>query len=145
MQNIGHRIADMRETKGITQAALAKKLKTTQSAVARIEAGKQNVSADMLKRIGQALEKTSSLYPLAQLTFRLKATKSFQVLSKPTHPRTVPLVFFVPVSSIAALPHCITCPALKKYIGSLRSSKVLVSAWNGVVALSRLRHQRSFL
>ncbi len=57
MQNIGHRIADMRETKGITQAALAKKLKTTQSAIARIESGNQNVSADMLKRIGQALGK----------------------------------------------------------------------------------------
>jgi len=57
MKNIGHRIADMRETTGMTQAALAKKLKTTQSAIARIEAGKQNVSADMLKRIGQALGK----------------------------------------------------------------------------------------
>jgi UDP-N-acetylglucosamine 1-carboxyvinyltransferase len=57
MQNIGHRIADMRETKGITQAELAKKLKTTQSAIARIESGKQNVSADMLKRIGNALGK----------------------------------------------------------------------------------------
>ena len=57
MQNIGNRIADMRETKGMTQAALAKKLKTTQSAVARIESGKQNISADMLKRIGNALGK----------------------------------------------------------------------------------------
>lgn len=57
MQNIGHRIADMRETTGITQAELAKKLKTTQSAVARIESGNQNVSADMLKRIGKALGK----------------------------------------------------------------------------------------
>lgn len=57
MQNIGLRIADVRETKGLTQADLAKKLKTTQSAVARIEAGKQNVSADMLRRIGQALGK----------------------------------------------------------------------------------------
>lgn len=57
MQNIGHRIADMRETKGLTQADLAKKLKTTQSAIARIEAGKQNLSADMLKRIGAALGK----------------------------------------------------------------------------------------
>jgi UDP-N-acetylglucosamine 1-carboxyvinyltransferase len=57
MQNIGHRIADVRETKGMTQAELAKKLKTTQSAVARIESGKQNVSADMLKRIGAALGK----------------------------------------------------------------------------------------
>ena len=57
MQNIGNRIADMRETQGITQSELAKKLKTTQSAVARIESGKQNVSADMLKRIGKALGK----------------------------------------------------------------------------------------
>jgi UDP-N-acetylglucosamine 1-carboxyvinyltransferase len=57
MQNIGHRIADMRETKGITQAELAQKLKTTQSAIARIESGKQNISADMLKRIGSALGK----------------------------------------------------------------------------------------
>lgn len=57
MQNIGHRIADVRETKGMTQAELAKKLKTTQSAIARIESGKQNVSADMLRRIGAALGK----------------------------------------------------------------------------------------
>ncbi len=57
MQNIGHRIADIRETKGITQTELAKKLNTTQSAIARLEAGKQNISADMLKRIGKALGK----------------------------------------------------------------------------------------
>ena len=57
MENIGHRIADMRETKGMTQTALAKKLKTTQSAIARLESGKQNPSADMLKRIGKALGK----------------------------------------------------------------------------------------
>jgi len=57
MQNIGDRIADVRETKGMTQSELAKKLKTTQSAIARLESGKQNISADMLKRIGQALGK----------------------------------------------------------------------------------------
>lgn len=57
MQNIGNRIADVRETKGMTQADLARKLKTTQSAIARIESGKQNVSADMLRRIGVALGK----------------------------------------------------------------------------------------
>lgn len=57
MQNIGTQIADVREQSGITQAALAKKLHTTQSAVARIESGKQNVSADMLRRISQALGK----------------------------------------------------------------------------------------
>jgi UDP-N-acetylglucosamine 1-carboxyvinyltransferase len=57
MQDIGTRIADVRETLGLTQSDLAKKLKTTQSAIARIESGKQNVSADMLKRIGKALGK----------------------------------------------------------------------------------------
>jgi UDP-N-acetylglucosamine 1-carboxyvinyltransferase len=57
MKNIGQSIADLRETKGLTQADLAKKLKTTQSAIARLEAGKQNVSADMLRRISQALGK----------------------------------------------------------------------------------------
>jgi UDP-N-acetylglucosamine 1-carboxyvinyltransferase len=57
MQHIGNRIADVRETTGMTQSELAKKLKTTQSAIARIETGKQNVSADMLKRISQALGK----------------------------------------------------------------------------------------
>lgn len=57
MKNIGHHIADLRETKGLKQADLAKILKTTQSAIARIESGNQNVSADMLKRIGKALGK----------------------------------------------------------------------------------------
>ena len=57
MTDIGTRIADMRETAGLTQADLAKKLKTTQSAIARIESGKQNVSADMLRRISKAIGK----------------------------------------------------------------------------------------
>ena len=57
MQHIGHRIADIRETQGMTQAALAKKIKTTQSAIARMESGRQNISADMLKRISHALGK----------------------------------------------------------------------------------------
>lgn len=55
MNNLGQRIADVRETAGLTQSELAKKLKTTQSAIARIESGKQNVSTDMLKRISKAL------------------------------------------------------------------------------------------
>jgi len=57
MQTLGSKIADIREAAGITQATLAKKLKTTQSAIARIESGKQNVSTDLLRRISQALGK----------------------------------------------------------------------------------------
>lgn len=57
MNNIGHKVADLREAQGLTQTSLAKKLNTTQSAVARIESGKQNVSTDMLKKISKALGK----------------------------------------------------------------------------------------
>lgn len=57
MQNIATTIIDFREAAGLSQSDLAKKLKTTQSAIARMESGKQNVSADMLRRIGQALGK----------------------------------------------------------------------------------------
>jgi UDP-N-acetylglucosamine 1-carboxyvinyltransferase len=55
--HMGARIADLRETRGMTQSELARLLKTTQSAVARIESGKQNVSSDMLKKISSALKK----------------------------------------------------------------------------------------
>ena len=56
-KDIGHQIADMRETQGLTQKELAKRLNTTQSAVARIESGKQNVSTEMLKKLSRALKK----------------------------------------------------------------------------------------
>ena len=55
--SIGQQIADLRETQGMTQGELAKRLKTTQSAIARIESGKQNVSADMLMKLSHALKK----------------------------------------------------------------------------------------
>jgi UDP-N-acetylglucosamine 1-carboxyvinyltransferase len=57
MQHIGSRITSVRESSGITQSELAKKIKTTQSAVARMESGKQNVTADMIKKISKALNK----------------------------------------------------------------------------------------
>lgn len=56
-KNIGKKIADLRETQGMTQGKLAKLLDTTQSAIARIESGTQNISADMLKKISKALKK----------------------------------------------------------------------------------------
>ena len=56
-KHMGAHIADIREARGMTQSELAKILKTTQSAVARIETGKQNLSADMLKKFSIALNK----------------------------------------------------------------------------------------
>ncbi len=55
--SIGERIMKLREHEGITQKELAKKIGTTQSAIARMESGKQNISSDMLKKIGDALHR----------------------------------------------------------------------------------------
>ncbi len=57
MKNIGQRIVEVREQARITQSALAEKIGTTQSAIARIEAGGQNVSTDMVRKISKALNK----------------------------------------------------------------------------------------
>lgn len=56
-QKIGHFIYQVRQEKGLTQAEFAKRLNTSQSAVNRIEKGKQNLSMDMLGRISDVLNK----------------------------------------------------------------------------------------
>jgi len=53
---IGTLIRDARRHQGLTQNDLADSLGTSQSAVARIEQGKQNLSLEMLARIGQSLD-----------------------------------------------------------------------------------------
>lgn len=40
---------------GLTQKALAQKIGTKQSAIARLEAGRENISIDSLEKISQAL------------------------------------------------------------------------------------------
>lgn len=54
-KNLGKAVADLREASGITQKDLASKLKTTQSAIARLESGKQNISTETLKKLSKAL------------------------------------------------------------------------------------------
>lgn len=53
---IGKVIRDARQHRGLTQAQLADVLGTSQSAVNRIERGHQNLSLDMIARIGEALD-----------------------------------------------------------------------------------------
>lgn len=55
-KSIGASIKSLRERKGITQSEFAKLLKTSQSAIARIETGKQNLTAQEMARIGEALD-----------------------------------------------------------------------------------------
>lgn len=52
---IGHLISHIRQERGMTQAEFAKHLGTSQSAVNRIEQGKQNLSLETIARISSAL------------------------------------------------------------------------------------------
>ena len=56
LARIGTLIRDARRHQGLTQSDLAESLGTSQSAVARIEQGKQNLSLEMLARIGESLD-----------------------------------------------------------------------------------------
>ena len=56
LSRIGTLIRDARRHKAMTQSELADLLATSQSAVARIEQGKQNLSLEMLARIGEKLD-----------------------------------------------------------------------------------------
>src|SRR6476469_4455619 len=53
---VGSLVRSARQGRGLTQAQLAERLGTSQSAVHRIEQGAQNVSLEMLTRIGAALD-----------------------------------------------------------------------------------------
>jgi UDP-N-acetylglucosamine 1-carboxyvinyltransferase len=53
---IGNLIRDARKHRGLTQTQLAERLATSQSAINRIERGHQNLSLEMIARIGSALD-----------------------------------------------------------------------------------------
>lgn len=56
LSRIGKLIRDARQHRGWTQSQLADALGTSQSAVNRIERGNQNISLEMIARIGEALD-----------------------------------------------------------------------------------------
>lgn len=55
LEKIGHLIQENRIQRGMTQTQLAEALGTSQSAINRIEKGGQNISLDMITRIGEVL------------------------------------------------------------------------------------------
>ena len=57
LKHIGSLIRELREERGFSQSEFAKKLKTTQSVVARLETGEQNLSTATLSRISAALNR----------------------------------------------------------------------------------------
>lgn len=56
-QQIGQLIAQIRQERGLTQSEFAKRLATSQSAVNRMEHGRQNLSLETLGRISEVLNK----------------------------------------------------------------------------------------
>src|SRR3954470_3901599 len=56
LARIGRLIPDARQHRGWTKGQLAAALGTSQSAVNRIERGNQNISLEMIARIGEALD-----------------------------------------------------------------------------------------
>ena len=56
MVRVGALVRDARRHRGLTQAQLAERLGTSQSAVARIEQGGQNLTLELLGRLSAALE-----------------------------------------------------------------------------------------
>jgi len=56
LTHIGNLITRLREDRGMSQESLAQKIGTTQSVVARIEKGEQNLSTETLSKISSALD-----------------------------------------------------------------------------------------
>jgi transcriptional regulator with XRE-family HTH domain len=55
-------LIEMRIKEGLTQKGLAKKLKTSQSSIARLESGKGNPTLNFLVKLGNALNKKLELH-----------------------------------------------------------------------------------
>ncbi len=73
LSNLGNMIAKVREDQRMTQAELAKKTDTTQSVIARIEKGEQNLSTETLSKISTALNhEIIALAPQGTVNFRIE-------------------------------------------------------------------------
>jgi UDP-N-acetylglucosamine 1-carboxyvinyltransferase len=71
-KKIGQLIYQIRQDRGLTQTEFAKRLKTSQSAINRIENGKQNLSIDTLGRISEVLNKQLINLGSPGLNFRIE-------------------------------------------------------------------------
>ncbi len=69
---IGDLIRDMREKRHMTQQDLAEALGSTQSAMARIETGHQNLTIEQLSKISEILGKTSIEVSIGTIDFRIE-------------------------------------------------------------------------
>lgn len=71
-EKIGQLIYQVRQERGMTQAEFARKLSTSQSAINRIEHGKQNLSLETLGRISDVLQKPIITISGQSINFRVE-------------------------------------------------------------------------
>lgn len=77
--DIGRMVEDLRIRNGLTQAALAKKIGTKQSSIARLESGGAGLpSLNFLKRIADATE-TSLILPRFAIKIEAKETQATRI------------------------------------------------------------------
>ena len=75
-QVIGETIEHLRNEKGLTQGELAEKVGSSQSAIHRIEKGRQNVSLEMIKKISEAFDtQILSINDSVSQSFRIRGGK----------------------------------------------------------------------
>lgn len=72
LKEIGRLISRLREDRDITQSELAKSLRTTQSTIARIENGEQNLSTETLSKIGEVLNKEIVSIASGAINFKIE-------------------------------------------------------------------------
>lgn len=75
---IGRMISTSRESRGLTQSELAKLLKTSQSAVARMEKGEQNFTTDTLSKVSKVLKKDIITLSKGELNFKIKGNTKLE-------------------------------------------------------------------
>ena len=73
LSHIGTMINQIREDTRMTQSELADKIGTTQSVIARIEKGEQNLSTETLSKISEALNREIIQFaPKGKINFRIE-------------------------------------------------------------------------
>jgi len=71
-KKIGSLISEFREQRGMTQSDLARAMRTSQSAIARMEKGEQNFSTEMLVKIGSVLKRDIITLSGDEINFRIQ-------------------------------------------------------------------------
>ncbi|MDR1450395.1 MAG: UDP-N-acetylglucosamine 1-carboxyvinyltransferase [Propionibacteriaceae bacterium] len=77
-ESIGALIRETRRQRGLTQAQLAQMLKTSQSAIGRIEAGNQNLSLETINRLAAALSASLLLAGTGQLNYVIEGGRPLE-------------------------------------------------------------------